>query len=407
MFSETYVPAVNGIATHVNLLKRGLEKLGHEVLVVCAMSTAKKHFLKDGVLYCPAVDLKKLCQTSFVAGPISPSRFKFVKIFNPDLIHIHTEFGIGYSGMSIAKFLRIPLVYTLHTMYYDYLYYIFKDKWKNFGKKALKFYTKVLAQKATCLVGPSKKVEKFFHSECGVEKPVHVINNPVEVDLFNYSKFSRSEILNLRARLGVLPSEILACFCSRLGKEKSIDVLLKFWSLSVKNSNKYKLLILGDGPCKEELKKLSRELNLQDQVIFCGEISHDKLAVFYAICDFYVTTSLSEVHSMSMLEAMASGLLVFHLYDELNANQIRTGVNGYFFKNAVEMRQLFDDYCKMSNFEKQTLKEQVRSSVMQSGEIAFAKKMIEIYKNALEINTIQNRSLLKFNFHLKNIMKRS
>ena len=54
LFTETYLPHINGVVTHVKSLKDGLEQLGHEVLVVTADADAHRHYIADGVLHCPA-----------------------------------------------------------------------------------------------------------------------------------------------------------------------------------------------------------------------------------------------------------------------------------------------------------------------------------------------------------------
>lgn len=409
LFSETYVPAVNGVATHVDLLKKGLQKLGHEVLVVCAQSGLCKHILEDGVLYCPAAQFKKI-YNSVVAVPISPIRYKYIKNFNPDIIHIHTEFGIGYSGFSASQFLKVPLIYTMHTMYDNYIYYVAPKKFSNIVKRTAHVYAKILAQKAACVTGPSKKVEEFFRN-CGVNKPIYIVPNPVELDVFNYANFSKLENSNLRKKLNIKPNELLICFCGRLGREKSVDVLLKLWSEAISADDGYKLLILGDGPCMNDLKAYCAKLNLQNKVIFAGEIPHKAVAPYYAACDAYVTTSLSDTNSISMLEAMASGLPVFHLFDELNKNQIENGVNGYFFKNSSEMKQLFENYRALNQSSRMAFKERVRSSVLKFGDLALASKLLKIYEKAFEVNRtesgVENRFGSKFHFNLKRTRKRS
>ncbi|MBQ3141006.1 MAG: glycosyltransferase, partial [Clostridia bacterium] len=92
LFTETYTPYINGGVVHVRLLKKGLEALGHEVLVVTASSKVSTHTLRDGVLYCPAVEMKKIYGYG-LASPVSRSRLKLIADFNPDIIHIHNEFG--------------------------------------------------------------------------------------------------------------------------------------------------------------------------------------------------------------------------------------------------------------------------------------------------------------------------
>lgn len=60
LLSETYFPYMNGVTTHVKTLKDGLTALGHDVLVITCSPTAKKHYIEDGVLYCPAKSIKSI-----------------------------------------------------------------------------------------------------------------------------------------------------------------------------------------------------------------------------------------------------------------------------------------------------------------------------------------------------------
>lgn len=354
LFLETYLSFINGVKTHVYTLKKGLEKLGHEVLVVCALPGIKKHYIKDGVLCCPSVSIKKIYNYG-LAGPISPTRFKYIKNFKPDIIHIHTEFGIGISGAYSARLLKIPYVYTLHTMYDDYVYYIAPKKLIHLAKKTAHFYVKLLAKKATCIVGPSVKVEYFLRS-CGVDKKVYIVPNSVELSLFCEDKICKEKTNELKKTLGIDRQETIACFCGRLGKEKRVEVLLKYWSSLKKENKAYKLLIFGDGPLKKELLKTADDLNLSGSVTFLGKINHNDLPLYYSLCDFYITASLSEVHSISTLEAMASGLPVFHIYDEKNKDQIIDGINGFIYEDFQQLKQKLQYFEDMDEDQKSPLK---------------------------------------------------
>ena len=75
-----------------------------------------------------------------LSSPISIRRLRIIKEFAPDVIHIHNEFGIGLSGAFIARHLKIPYVYTLHTMYDDYIHYIAKNRITSYNV----CYTKLL-----------------------------------------------------------------------------------------------------------------------------------------------------------------------------------------------------------------------------------------------------------------------
>ena len=106
IFTETYLPQINGVVTHIKILKEGLEALGHTVLIVTADAKAHRHYIEDGVLHCPAHTLKRIYNMC-LASPVSSARLHYLREFNPDIIHLHTEFSVGLSGLAIAKILNI------------------------------------------------------------------------------------------------------------------------------------------------------------------------------------------------------------------------------------------------------------------------------------------------------------
>ena len=85
LFTETYTPHINGIVTHVKILKEGLEAAGHTVLVVTADSSTHKHYIKDGILHCPAHRSKRIYGFD-LAGAVSATRLHFLSEFKPDII---------------------------------------------------------------------------------------------------------------------------------------------------------------------------------------------------------------------------------------------------------------------------------------------------------------------------------
>lgn len=382
LFTETYLPYINGVVTHVKVLKEGLEKLGHEVLVVTADTNAKRHYVRDGVLHCPAMSFKRFYDYG-LAVPVSSTRLKLIKRFDPDVIHIHNEFGIGFSGAMIAKSLKVPLVYTLHTMYDDYLYYIAPRPLIPIVKKTSRKYARFLAENASALTGPSKKVEEYFRS-CGVEKDVSVIPNPVELDIFLPHNIDETKKKDFRQKYNISDDTMLVCFCGRLGREKSVDVLLRYWAKKVKREDDIKLLIIGGGPAEEELSELANELGIGEMVIFTSKVEHNELPPYYASCDLYITASLSDTNSISMLEAMATGLPVLHRYDPLNEGQVQNGVNGYIYHDADEMYHELMLVKNQTPEEKERLRQSVRESVNQAGCENLANYLITVYSKAYQ-----------------------
>ena len=379
IFTETYLPQINGVVTHIKILKEGLEALGHTVLIVTADSKAHTHYLKDNVLHCPAHNLKRIYNLD-LASPVSRTRLKYLREFRPDIIHVHNEFSIGLSGMAIAKILKVPLVYTLHTMYDDYIYYIAPKPLIPLTKKLSHRYFRMFPQNAAVVTGPSKKCQEYTY-EIGSDKTVEVIPNPVELDAFAPQTSTPQQRAQIREQYHIPQDATVACFVGRLGREKSVDVLLRFWAQEMKPQDNMRLLIIGDGPEKEPLQQLAQQLGITDTVIFTGKVLHPDLPPYIHTCDIYVTASLSDTNSISMLEGMAGGLPVLQLYDELNADQVTDGVNGYMFRDAAEMGQRLRQIRDMEPEELQKLKTSVIQSVKNSGAQTLANYIQTIYYN--------------------------
>jgi 1,2-diacylglycerol 3-alpha-glucosyltransferase len=392
LFTETYLPVINGVVTHVKALKEGLEELGHEVLIVTADSSVKNHEIEDGVMYCPAVRLKKIYNYD-VASPLSAERHRRIKEFNPDIIHIHNEFGIGISGIFIAKVLKIPLVYTLHTMYDDYVYYVANKHSAKFITKISHKYAKALADAAGAITGPSKKVEEFF-KKCGVKKPVNVIPNPVEVNVFNPAVVDTDTAKKHRENFGFSDGDMVFAFCGRLGKEKNVSWLLCEWAKHVKSDDNLKLLIIGDGPFFSQHESEIEELGIAGSVCLAGKVEHEKLPPYYAACDAYITASLTDTNSISMLEAMAMNLPVLHIRDELNAGQVVDGVNGYSFDDGVQM------YAQLKNLRDMKLTQNekfiefgksARNSIIHANSANMARFVLDIYHSVIRNYSLKKR----------------
>ena len=383
LFTETYLPHINGVVTHVKILRDGLLQQGHEVLVVTADYQTRHHYIKDGILHCPAIKSKRFYGYG-VASPFSRRRLKLVQNFHPDIIHIHNEFGIGLSGIFAAKQLHVPLVYTLHTMYDDYLYYVAPRHLLRAAKKVSHDYFRLLGNAATELTGPSPKCQEYFQ-QIGVKKDVNVIPNAVELDDFSPDRISAENKAAFRRRYQIPDDVMIACFVGRLGHEKSVDVLLDYWARTITPEDKIMLCIIGGGPVQEELEQQAKDLGIGSMVVFTGAVPHDQMPPYYASCDVYVTASLSDTNSISMLEGMATGLPVLRRYDALNENvdQVRDGVNGYIFNSPEEMAAELRRVKNLSPEQLSILKASVIESVKRSGAEALANYTYNVYRKAM------------------------
>lgn len=377
LFTDTYLPQINGVATHVKTLKEGMERIGHQVLVVTADPSVSAHCIDDGILRCPAAGIKELYGYG-MAPSHSAEREHILADFSFDVIHVHTEFGIGLSGAAIARRRKIPLVYTLHTMWEQYLHYVVPRTVYPIAREAARTYIGYFAGKADEIISPSSKVQGFL-KDCGIWQELNVVPNAVELDRFSRHLVPPQVVDRLREDLGLTPADLVLCFCGRLGEEKSVDVLVNFFAQLHHPGDHIRLLIIGAGPTHKALEQQARSLGLVDSVIFAGAVPHERMPDFLACCDLYVTASLSEVNSISMLEAMAMELPVLHRVDEKNPGQVTEGVNGFLFRTAEEFCRAVNRFRNGSAEDRLRLRASTVESVRSAGQEGLARRVEAVY----------------------------
>ncbi len=175
------------------------------------------------------------------------------------------------------------------------LYKIFIQPWHLLVFKKADFITAIsndLKQRAV-----NNKVK------CGVE----VVPNGVDVDRFQISDF-RFKISDFKKELGIKENEKVVITTSRLVKKNGINDLIN--AMPKLLITKYKLLILGVGSDEKELKKLVKDLKIEDKVMFLGQVDHKDLPKYLWASDVFCRPSLSEGLGNSFLEAMSAGVPV-------------------------------------------------------------------------------------------------
>ena len=163
-----------------------------------------------------------------------------------------------------------------------------------------------------------------------------------------------------------------------------MDVLLDYWKAGVKPEDHIHLVVIGDGPVRPELEEQARALGIEDMVTFTGRVEHEDLPPYYALCDVYVTASLSDTNSISMLEGMCSGLPVLQRNDPLNADQVRDGKNGFNFNSPEEMAQKLRQIQAMDQEALQGFKESVIASIRENGARELAERTLTVYQRVLK-----------------------
>ena len=140
--------------------------------------------------------------------------------------------------------------------------------------------------------------------EYKLKVPIHVISNPMDLDLFSSNKSKET----LRKKFGFVKPTII--HWGRLSYAKSVDVLFKAFAQIRSEGMSAHLLIIGDGPDRQKLEFLCKKLGLEEDVEFTGMLRGPDLTERVAASDFFASASTTETQGLVFLEAMAMGLPV-------------------------------------------------------------------------------------------------
>ncbi len=382
IFTDTYPPYINGVSTSIVMLKGALEKLGHQVFIVTVNNENMSYKYEKDVIRIPGIPIGIY---DYRLTSIYPIRvINKIKNWNLDVIHSQTEFGIGTFARLFAKQLQIPLVHTYHTMYEDYVHYITKGYFNKEAKKVVEYLTKFYCDKtATELIVPTKKAYDLFKDKYKVDRNVYVIPTGIEVERFYKEKFKRDQVLDFRKQLSIDENDFVILFVGRLGKEKSVDVLIEGQKDIVKKHKNVKLMIVGDGPDMDYFKSLVSKYGLEKNVIFTGKVSYDDIPLYYQAASVFATASKTETQGLTVIEAMAASLPVLAVDDDSFRIAVVDELNGYLFQDQNEYVEKVDYLIRHLEIQKKMSKQARNSAEMHSSKY-FAERVLEVYRTAID-----------------------
>ncbi|MCD8028888.1 MAG: RecX family transcriptional regulator [Erysipelotrichaceae bacterium] len=380
IFSDTYLPDINGVAMSSHILKNELVKHGHHVLVVTTQLPENSRYIdeKDYILRLPGLDLKNLY--GYRASSIySFKGMQEIKDFEPNIVHIQTEFGIGIFGKIVGEILNIPVIYTYHTMYADYSHYINPINNKtvdNATKSIIEKISKIYGDSCSELIVPSQKTAEAL-KKYGISKNMHVIPTGLELDRFHV--FNEENVHKIKDMYH-LHHHFILTFLGRIASEKSVDMIIEAMPDIIKQNDNIRFMIVGDGPQLDDLKQLSQQLNMDDYIIFTGSKSPSDVPDYYHASSLFISASTSETQGLTYIEAMACHVPVLARYDKNLEEVIIEGKNGYFFNNQKE---LINRVISLSQMDLSLLSEHAYGIALQYSSEVFYKRIISVYSKSL------------------------
>ena len=381
LFTDTYTPDINGVVSSIVTLQRELEKNGHDVYVITnhkAMTMKKE----GNVLRLPGLELKWLYGYK-LSTPYHFSARDEIKNMHLDVIHVHTEFGVGMFGRIVAKYLNIPVVTTYHTMYEDYTHYVNRfeiDEVDKVTKKVVSTFYRSISDSAQAVISPSEKTKETL-LKYGVKTPIYVIPTGLNFDKFHPDNIDPQQVQAIREQYGIHEDERLIVFVGRIAQEKSIEIPIEGFRY-VKDP-KIKLMIVGGGPQLEELQEMVKRYHLEQQVIFTDKKLPEEVPAYYACADCFVSASLTETQGMTYIEALACGLPVFARYDDVLKDLVIEEDSGFLFETGQEFADKLTDFMHRSDEERKAFSKRALEKIVKYDSKVFYSKVLSVYYQAI------------------------
>ena len=313
--TETWPPEVNGVAMTLAKLVQGLSHRNHDVQLIRPRQTKTDSPMSDASL--EEVLMRGMPIPRYPELKLGlPSKKTLVKTWTlrrPDVVHIATEGPLGWSALQAAKVLKLPVTSDFRTNFQSYS--------KHYGvgwlRKPIVAYLRKFHNATACTMVPTRELMRTL-SQNGFAN-LKVVSRGVDTKLFNISKRDTS----LRSSWGATDDTKVLISVGRMAPEKNLDQVLKAYEALQVTGQAFKLVMVGDGPLKEQFQKRYPE------IIFPGMLSQSNLAAYYASSDLFIFPSQTETFGNVTLEALASGIPVLAFDCAAARDWVQTGVNGW------------------------------------------------------------------------------
>ncbi len=361
LFTETFLPKVDGIVTRLRHTVDYLQRLGDQVLVF-APEGGIREYRGAKVEGIPGFPLPLYPELK-LAIP-RPTIRQSLELFQPDLIHVVNPAVLGLAGLYYAKTLDIPLLASYHTHLPKYLQHYGLGMLEGFLWELLKAGHNQ-AQLNLCT---SSAMQEELSSH-GIER-VKVWQRGVDTEMFRPQPVNRA----MRDRLTQgHPDDPLLLYVGRLGAEKEIDRIRPVLE-AIPNA---RLALVGDGPHRQELMRFFAGTHTN----FVGYLMGEELATAYASADAFVFPSSTETLGLVLLEAMAAGCPVVAAGSGGITDIVEDGVNGFLFDPRDERGAIAATQRLLASTEiRETLRQNARREAERWGWEAATRQLQMFYR---------------------------
>jgi glycosyltransferase involved in cell wall biosynthesis len=383
MMVDVYKPHVSGITNHISLNKQYLEASGHKVFV---FTFGDEEYQDDesNVIRSPGLPL---LDTGYYVS-FNYSRQARGLLRTMDVVHVHHPFLSGSLALRYCRPRGVPIVYTNHTRYDLYTQAYLPGMPEVVGTTALQTYLPAFCRSCDLVIAPSPGMRDVL-LRFGVDVSVSVVPNGVDLKPLQQPAQSLE-----RADFGFSSGDVILVYIGRLGPEKNLPFLLRSFAGAAQAYDNLRLLLIGDGPERDNLEDRVQHMGIGDRVHFTGMIPYSQVPGYLDMADLFVTASVTEVHPLSVIEAMAAGLPILGIKSPGIGDTVRDGETGLLI-SEIELASFTAKMVRLivEHDYRREMGERARQAVEQYAIERTTQMLLECYQKAIGLASGRQRNL--------------
>jgi 1,2-diacylglycerol 3-alpha-glucosyltransferase len=324
MMVDLYKPHISGVTNHVELMKRFLELANHEVFVF-TFGDEDHPDDENNIIRTPGLPIKD----TGLQFNLTYNKYARQLLYNMDIVHVHHPFLSGTLALRYCRPRGIPIIFTNHTRYDLYAHAYLPLLPEVVSEAAMKTYLPPFCRACDMTISPSNGMAKVLQ-HFGVDSNISVVPNGVELERF----FNPVTPID-RSKFDIGIDDIVLVYHGRIAIEKNLTLLLRAFNGVAEAYHNIHILIIGGGPELENIQSQATNLSTNRRIHFTGFVPYDLIPRYLAIGDAFVTASTSEVHPLSVIEAMASKLPVLGIISPGIEDTVTDGQTGFLSTNDL------------------------------------------------------------------------
>eukprot|EP00529_Nitzschia_sp_RCC80_P014119 CAMPEP_0113506438 /NCGR_PEP_ID=MMETSP0014_2-20120614/35902_1 /TAXON_ID=2857 /ORGANISM="Nitzschia sp." /LENGTH=719 /DNA_ID=CAMNT_0000401921 /DNA_START=319 /DNA_END=2478 /DNA_ORIENTATION=+ /assembly_acc=CAM_ASM_000159 len=303
---------------------------------------------------------------------LSSKTLRQIEEFEPTLIHITVPDCTCLDLIQYARTKELPLMGTYHSNIPEYMEHYPGIGWL---KHILHAFFRHQYNFLQALYVPTPFIKKHLTATLQMDQVTNLGVWGRGIDLDRFSPTHRSD--EFRSRYGFQPEDVVLLWCGRLVPEKRPDIFGYVVKRLAKEGVPFKALVVGAGPCEDEIKSLPN-------TTFAGWMSGDDLAIAYASSDVFLFPSAVETFGNVTLEAASSGLPLV-VEEGCSGHLVNHGVNGFACEDGDLDGYYNSTLCLVvDNLRRQSMSKEGRKFSMGFEKSAVCRRMIENYSNVTD-----------------------